>query len=240
MLLIIAVDENLHFQHDRCSTCHLNSYNCPGHAGHIELPVPVYNPIFINQVLTLLRSKCAYCWHFKLHPVETNRFICKLRLAEYGLVKQAEELEAITLETLGTEIDGVKGFRGGEEEEQEDSDNDVKLLGLQRRRNEFVKRAIKNSKGKRYLGTADREKVESTSEYRRSIIREFLNACTKNKRCGTCKGYEHLMLSSMNTNVYVGYLLYGGRTDATRFSEGLYLCETRHRWCKMTLKLSIL
>lgn len=29
----------------RCTTCGLNSTQCPGHFGHVELPVPVYNPM---------------------------------------------------------------------------------------------------------------------------------------------------------------------------------------------------
>jgi DNA-directed RNA polymerase I subunit RPA1 len=29
----------------RCSTCQLNYHSCPGHFGHIQLPLPVYNPL---------------------------------------------------------------------------------------------------------------------------------------------------------------------------------------------------
>jgi DNA-directed RNA polymerase beta' subunit len=33
-----------------CETCGLGSSQCPGHFGHIELPVPVYNPLFLKYV----------------------------------------------------------------------------------------------------------------------------------------------------------------------------------------------
>lgn len=31
-----------------CSTCMQDFNNCPGHLGHIELPLPVYNPLFFD------------------------------------------------------------------------------------------------------------------------------------------------------------------------------------------------
>jgi DNA-directed RNA polymerase I subunit RPA1 len=31
-----------------CETCGLSAARCPGHFGHIELPVPVYNPLLIK------------------------------------------------------------------------------------------------------------------------------------------------------------------------------------------------
>lgn len=40
-----------------CATCMQNFSNCPGHFGHIELPLTVYNPLFFD-VCTL--NYC--CW----------------------------------------------------------------------------------------------------------------------------------------------------------------------------------
>lgn len=34
----------------RCTTCQLGHNTCPGHFGHIELPVPVYNPLIFGWV----------------------------------------------------------------------------------------------------------------------------------------------------------------------------------------------
>jgi len=42
----------------RCTTCSLSYKECPGHMGHIELPVPVYNPLLFKDLYRVLRSKC--------------------------------------------------------------------------------------------------------------------------------------------------------------------------------------
>ncbi|KAK3114432.1 hypothetical protein LTR53_007244, partial [Teratosphaeriaceae sp. CCFEE 6253] len=39
-----------------CATCGLKNPQCPGHAGHIEMPVVCYHPTFLDQTLKLLRG----------------------------------------------------------------------------------------------------------------------------------------------------------------------------------------
>lgn len=41
-----------------CATCHMQASLCPGHFGHIELPVPVYNPLLLKYAATS-QSSCA-------------------------------------------------------------------------------------------------------------------------------------------------------------------------------------
>lgn len=36
-----------------CATCCQDFNNCPGHLGHVELPLPVYNPLFFDVSLSL-------------------------------------------------------------------------------------------------------------------------------------------------------------------------------------------
>lgn len=49
-----------------CATCSQDHFNCPGHFGHIEVPIPAYNPMFFDNLYALLRAKCAYCHHFRI------------------------------------------------------------------------------------------------------------------------------------------------------------------------------
>lgn len=45
----------------RCATCGGSVRTCTGHTGHIELPFPVYNVIFLPQILFVLRCICCAC-----------------------------------------------------------------------------------------------------------------------------------------------------------------------------------
>ena len=46
---------------DLCGTCAQNYIYCPGHFGHLELPLPVYHPLFFKELLQILRSSCFKC-----------------------------------------------------------------------------------------------------------------------------------------------------------------------------------
>ena len=44
-----------------CSTCGLNSNECPGHFGHTDLAEPVYHFGFLNHIVTVLKCTCFVC-----------------------------------------------------------------------------------------------------------------------------------------------------------------------------------
>ena len=41
---------------DVCTTCGLGSLHCPGHMGHIVLPLPVYNPVLFRTMFQVCVS----------------------------------------------------------------------------------------------------------------------------------------------------------------------------------------
>lgn len=57
-----------------CSTCHLTYFICPGHYGHIELPAPVFHPLFMGNMFNLLRGTCMFCHRFKLSRIVVRTF----------------------------------------------------------------------------------------------------------------------------------------------------------------------
>ncbi|MCJ1461770.1 hypothetical protein MMC07_000369 [Pseudocyphellaria aurata] len=184
-----------------CSTCHLKSYACPGHVGHIELPAPVYHITFMEQLLRLLRAKCAYCGHLKMHRPEINRFTCKLQLIQHGLLKEAAELENIHLKTKTSKAARTNGAASDIDMESEDSEEEDEDL-LQQRRSEFVNRAIKNAGGSRHKAEVATEKVEAMSEERRAVIKEFLTVAPAVRTCGHCKGVSHLYRKDKYTKIF--------------------------------------
>ena len=70
--------------HGSCSTCRLGAMHCPGHFGHIELAVPVYNPLTFGTVVRLLRSMCLHCGKFKMAAERVSAFAERLTLIKRG------------------------------------------------------------------------------------------------------------------------------------------------------------
>ncbi|KAI9867559.1 MAG: hypothetical protein M1813_008358 [Trichoglossum hirsutum] len=168
-----------------CATCQLKVHSCPGHVGHIELPVQVYHPIFMDQLLRLLRAKCVYCHHLKMSRVDVNKFICKLRLIQHGLLLDIEELENIHIKPKSAKK--VSRGEGAEESvdttgsESEDEDVDI----LMQRRTSFVRKAIRRATD------ADKrrhQKSEAVLQERRLVVKEFLASIAKGKKCANCSG----------------------------------------------------
>ena len=162
-----------------CTTCHLNKNACPGHPGHIELPVPVYHASFMDQLLKLLRAKCAYCSYLRLSRVEVNRYICKLRLLSYGLVNESQELETLN----------VRDLSKGEAADEEDGDEEEESESLMERRNQFVTRVVRRAVGKRKTISDVNSKVQTIAEERRLLIKEFFVAINRpGGTCASCQG----------------------------------------------------
>ncbi|EER42274.1 DNA-directed RNA polymerase I [Histoplasma capsulatum H143] len=161
-----------------CTTCRLNSWSCNGHAGHIELPVHVYNVTFFDQLFRLLRAQCVYCHRFRMSRADIMSYTCKLRLLQYGLVEEAAAIDSM-------EIRRGKGNAGSESGDSEDEDEE----DLVRRRDVYVKRCIhqvlaRNKEGNFLHGT----KNPVAAEQRRNIVRAFLKDITAVKKCASCSG----------------------------------------------------
>ena len=102
------------------------------------MPVPCYHPTFMDQVLRLLRSCCIYCGKLKMSRIHVNRYICKLKLVKYGLVKELAELDDLTVQVLN------KGKTAAASESEDDDDDETLGDGkaLIDARERFVKRSI--------------------------------------------------------------------------------------------------
>uniref|UniRef100_A0A1B6D164 DNA-directed RNA polymerase subunit n=1 Tax=Clastoptera arizonana TaxID=38151 RepID=A0A1B6D164_9HEMI len=81
------------FSNTICSTCYNNVFKCPGHIGHIELPVPVVNPLFHKVVYSILRLSCLHCYYILIPPLKKYTLIGQLRLLESGYLTEALEVE---------------------------------------------------------------------------------------------------------------------------------------------------
>ncbi len=57
-----------------CVTCGHEGMKCSGHPGHVELLLPVYNPMIIDVLLKLLRMNCFNCHRFRIKSIIKEEF----------------------------------------------------------------------------------------------------------------------------------------------------------------------
>ncbi|KAF2676541.1 DNA-directed RNA polymerase I subunit RPA1 [Lentithecium fluviatile CBS 122367] len=163
-----------------CSTCGLTTLlGCPGHCGHIELPVPVYHLSFLDQLLRLLRGKCAYCHQFRLARQKVHEYASKLRLIRSGLVQEAND--------MSEHVDIVKGKtnKGGNDSDSED-ERGGDAEGVIEERNSYVRKCLKRAGISKSDAHTMKQKDEATSDARRQVIKEFYAAMTVGKKCRNC------------------------------------------------------
>ena len=77
---------------DTCSTCKQQQPHCPGHLGHVQLPLFVYHPIFFKTLLQLLKACCRNCNRVLAQPWQLAVVQAQLKLASFGLLAEAGEL----------------------------------------------------------------------------------------------------------------------------------------------------
>ncbi|OSD04393.1 beta and beta-prime subunits of DNA dependent RNA-polymerase [Trametes coccinea BRFM310] len=152
---------------DICATCRLSYFTCPGHFGHIELPAPVFHPLFMVNAYHLIRGTCLFCHRFKV-----SRFLCKyvakLRLLEYGFVVAAKALDDMHYQT--------KKKRGVEDDDDEEPAESYE---------DFEKRV--NLYVAAHLATASSSKRDSYKDglvyqARKEVINDFIKT-TMTKKC---------------------------------------------------------
>ncbi|POS87315.1 beta and beta-prime subunits of DNA dependent RNA-polymerase [Erysiphe pulchra] len=122
------------------------------------------------------KAKCAYCHHLKMSRKEVNRYQCKLKLVQHGLLSVVEEVDNIDV------LSSKKNTKGSGNE----SDGESQAASVIRRRNLFVKAAIKESE--KYSWDWKKEKNEGVAEARRVLIKSFFKDIISSRTCGNCGG----------------------------------------------------
>lgn len=165
-----------------CTTCNLGQQSCPGHPGHIDLPVPVYHPTFMDQVLRLVRAQCVYCDSFRMPRREIHRYSCILRLLQHGLLHEASMVDAIGENLQGLGVPGVPEEQSSADAEDSD-DQKAAADGIMRARDAYVRRVLQDNRS-----SLTRRKHEGASESRTALVAEFFRDITKSRVCSSCQG----------------------------------------------------
>ena len=147
--------------------------------------MPVYNPVFINQIYNLVRSRCVYCSHLKLEPIRLHKAHCQLLLLRYGLLDEAAQLDTTPLnpekELLQRRAAGLP------DDEISKLPDDV--LTYTEEQSERVREAFKAHGGQKYLKAQTQVHSQPVSEFRRNVIKKLFAASRTAAKCGHCDGY---------------------------------------------------
>ncbi|KAL6987100.1 DNA-directed RNA polymerase [Sarracenia purpurea var. burkii] len=79
-----------------CKSCGQRSFHCPGHCGHIDLIMPVYNPLLFNMLHNLLQRTCFFCLHFRASRNEVETCASQLELIARGDIIGAKRLDSVS------------------------------------------------------------------------------------------------------------------------------------------------
>lgn len=157
----------------------------------------MYHPVFMDQVLQLLRIQCSYCHRFRVKRTEVSRCVSKLRLLQHGLLQEAYLVDAIGEDLHGLPVSGL-AKHNMDIDSDEDMSTPEKII---RNREAFVRNAIRNG-GKRTVGEAKQEKAQGIMEARREVLKEFFKECQKSRICSSCRGISPLYRKNGYTSIF--------------------------------------
>tara|TARA_R110002050_G_scaffold180748_1_gene314283 strand:- start:1031 stop:2413 length:1383 start_codon:yes stop_codon:yes gene_type:complete len=126
---------------ERCQTCHQPSRRCPGHIGHVELPLPVYHPLLFPALYTILKCVCFNCNNFKMAKSMKDMFLHKLQLLQQHKLVAAMEFEEAW--RMGQKkVTKATVERDGEEEKKSKDKNGKKSKSPEEKAEEDLRNVI--------------------------------------------------------------------------------------------------
>ncbi|NWQ66095.1 RPA1 polymerase, partial [Neopipo cinnamomea] len=163
-----------------CATCMQNFSNCPGHFGHIELPLTVYNPLFFDKLYLLIRGSCLNCHMLTCTRAVVHLLLSQLKVLEKGLLHAVYDLEVIL-----NRAKQCADATGSEIEEE---------------LNHRVQEILQSSQ------TRDQcSNVKNVCDCRNNLIAQFWKAHMSSKKCPNCKSRRSLVRKEHNSKLTVTY-----------------------------------
>ena len=176
-----------------CTTCHLTMEHCPGHLGHIELPLPVVNSLFYNIILRLLKITCVHCHQFKMPDYQKTLFLIQMKFLEMGDMTTAQEAAEIAERK---EEKKEKKKRGKSEVNQcEEEATNIKLK-------EFAER--KMAEAREFTEKPGTATTRSLEQLRKEYCRRLMG---QGKSTTTC---PHCGAVTRKINLYKSRFIYDG------------------------------
>eukprot|EP00795_Rhopilema_esculentum_P016610 gene16610-8039_t len=166
---------------DICGSCGLNYVFCPGHLGHIELPLPVYHPIFFRILLQFVNLSCYNCHSLLISRSKEHLLLKQLFVIEKGQPGLILDLEEI--------------FNAGLSESDHLNYND-KEDSVVERIDSFLNTVSAS------IQDCPEKTSKNTTKYRQLLVKEFLGT-TKTKKCPRCTAQARVFKSQYNSRLYM-------------------------------------
>ncbi|XP_053314114.1 DNA-directed RNA polymerase I subunit RPA1 [Spea bombifrons] len=162
-----------------CATCAQDFNNCPGHLGHIDLPLTVYNPLFFDKLYLLVRGSCFHCHLLTCPRSAIHLLLNQLKILERGVLHEVYELEAV----LSRYLEGNSSATGNEIQEELES---------------YTRQVLKNHKKK-----SENLTVKNICNTRNQLIGEFWKAHMGSKKCPSCSAPRSVVRKEHNSKLTI-------------------------------------
>uniref|UniRef100_M3ZP94 DNA-directed RNA polymerase subunit n=1 Tax=Xiphophorus maculatus TaxID=8083 RepID=M3ZP94_XIPMA len=163
-----------------CSTCCQDFNNCPGHFGHIELPLPVYNPLFFDKLYLLIRGTCLSCHMLTCPRATIHLLVNQLRLLEHGAMEEVHLVERVLNQHL-------------EENPKATGDEIEQVL------REFTSMVV----GANAEASQNSKPIKHLVEKKSSLINDFWRVQLNTRKCPYCRGGRTTVRREHNSKLIV-------------------------------------
>ncbi|XP_069833350.1 DNA-directed RNA polymerase I subunit RPA1 [Dendropsophus ebraccatus] len=182
-----------------CATCAQDFLHCPGHLGHIELPLIVYNPLLFDKLFLLVRGSCFYC-HLLTCPRSTiHLLINQLKLLDRGAVYEMYEVEGV----LNRFLEDNPAATGKEIQEELET---------------YTKKVLK-AHPKKDVSHANNQQVKSLCIIRNKLLNDFWKGQMASKKCPHCKAPRSQVRKEQNSKLTI--IMGDKKTDKEEEGPGI-------------------
>ncbi|AWP12514.1 DNA-directed RNA polymerase [Scophthalmus maximus] len=163
-----------------CSTCCQDFNACPGHLGHVELPLPVYNPLFFDKLYLLIRGSCLACHMLSCPRAAIHLLLNQLKLVDHGAMQEVYQIENVLNQYL-------------EENNKASGDEIEKVLS------EFTDTIL----GVNTEASGITKPIKHLVEKKNSLINDFWTIHMKTRKCPLCSSGRSCVRREHNSKLIV-------------------------------------
>ncbi|CAN2388405.1 negative regulation of protein localization to nucleolus [Pristimantis euphronides] len=162
-----------------CATCAQNFLSCPGHLGHIELPLTVYNPLLFDKLYLLMRGSCIYCKLLTCPRSSIHMLIIQLKILDRGGIQEVYEVEAV----LNRFLEGDTKVSGNEIQEELET---------------YTRRVLKA-----YPKKQDLSSVKNICILRNKLLKDFWRVHMTSTKCPHCQAPRSAVRKEHNSKLTI-------------------------------------